>query len=209
MARLEMNHTSTRGNGLLACLSAFTLWTSVVLDAQSAELRNAEVTATAKGYRLRTAVTVAASASDVRDALAKFERLPALNPNIESVERLPSSSGGETRLLLKTKTCVLFFCQRYRWIQRVRTEANGDIVATVEPVNGDFRRGAFHYRFHPVGDNCLLVTEADLELKDGLPGGWLRQGLMEHVLGQEAVSLSSRLERLIGARSDTKSRTPA
>ena len=179
----------------------------MALDAQSAELKDAEVTATAEGYRLRTAVMVSARATDVRDALAQFERLPALNPNNESVEKLASSADGETRLLLKTKTCVLFFCQRYQWTQRVRSEANGDIVATVEPVNGDFRRGTFHYRFHSVGDNCLLVTEADLEPRDGLPGGWLQRGLMKHVLGQEAISLSTRLERLLGVRSDARQQT--
>lgn len=193
-----------RGRSVQAVLVGVCLWISGLAPGWlgAVELRTAQVAESGGTYRLKTEVLVGAPAADVRNALIQYENLPSLNPNIESVEVLGRHSDG-LRVRLRTKTCVLLFCQRYEWVQRVTTTANGDILAEVEPENSDLRRGFFRYTFRQVGNKCLLVTQAVVQPRQGVPSSWFSRGVMRNLLSHEARTLSSRLERLLASNSST------
>ncbi len=165
--------------------------------ASAAQLLEAHLTSLNDAYAIRTEVLLTGSPADVRGALVEYGRLPALNPNIESVVSLPDAEDGRLRLRLHARACFLLFCQRYQWVQRVNHLPDGQIFAIVEPGDSDFDSGWFRYRFIPDGDKCRLILEARLAPKNGIATNRVARAVMKQVLADEAVTLAKRLEKTL------------
>jgi hypothetical protein len=142
-------------------------------------------------------VLIAAPLSQVQAVLTNFKNLSALNPNIKTVEILESSDADKTRMQIQSRTCILFFCLDYQWVQETYVLASNDIITQFDPGLSDFRKGWVRYRLLAEGNHTRLVTDADL-----MPSFWippvLGPALIKHSLRQESLAIALRIEQLTG-----------
>lgn len=140
-------------------------------------------------------ILIAAPLSQVQAVLTNFKNLSALNPNIKTVEILESSGADKTRMQIQSRTCILFFCLDYQWVQETYVLASNDIITHFDPGLSDFHKGWVRYRLLAEGDHTRLVTDADL-----IPSFWipplLGPVLIKQSLRQESLAIALRIEQL-------------
>lgn len=150
-------------------------------------------------YVARSEIIIALSPQQVRTKLTQYTRLPELNPGIKSVQVLPFNTAGRLRLRVKAAACVLFFCRSYSWNQMVYEQADGSIIALIEPDNGAFKRGKTHYQFLPHGLCTRMVFKAELEPEFWIPP-LIDIWAFKRKLHQEAVQTAQTLEQVSAAK---------
>lgn len=187
---------------ILTAVAAGTLQGSVVL------LEHVSVTADTGHYRMSSAVTLPVPANAVRAVLTRFDQLRELNPDLEEVRLLPGASNGEQRMRVRSTMCVLFFCQRYRWTQRVQLTEGGDILTRFERGSGDFREGWVLYRVSAQPDGrTRLEVDAHLVPDKPLPS-LFGESLMQHRLENQAMQLAMRVVEAASGSARARLHTP-
>jgi hypothetical protein len=140
-------------------------------------------------------ILIAAPLYQVRAILTDFENLSELNPNIKTVEILESGDADQTRMQIASRTCILFFCVNYQWVQETYVLASNDIVTHFDPGLSDFYKGWVRYRLLAEGNQTRLVTDADL-----MPSFWipplLGPALIKKSLREESLAIALRIEEL-------------
>lgn len=131
----------------------------------------------------------------VRATLTHYENLPRVNGGIQAVEVLRRDPDGGVRMGVRSRVCILFICQHYRWEQEVRTQSDGTILAVIDPRASDFRDGWARWRLTPVGQRTRLVFDAELVPDFWFPpliGPWL----IKRKLYGEVLETAQGVERL-------------
>ena len=151
------------------------------------EIRAFQVTRNGEMYRLHSDITLQADAERVRAVLARYERIPQLDPDITEVTMLGANTDGSVRMRLAGSQCVLIFCVRYRWTQDVRTLPSGDIFAEIVPDGGDIGAGWVRYRTVREGARTRLIVDADIDasgvpLPAALAESWMQARLQDEAL---------------------------
>lgn len=192
---------------LLAC--AMTL----AEPAQTAEVRAFEMVRSGETYRLHSDIALNADFERVRAVLARYERIPQLDPDITEVTMIGANANGSVRMRLAAHQCMLF-CIRYRWTQDVRTLPSGDILAVVVPGDGDIRAGWVRYRTVRDGDLTRLIVDADVDasslpLPTPLVAPWLQARLKDEALETARLVEKAASEASVSSRSDASMLTPA
>lgn len=163
--------------------------------AGATEIRAFEVTRDGEMYRLHSDIALQADAERVRAVLARYERIPQLDPDITEVTMLGANTDGSVRMRLAGSQCVLIFCVRYRWTQDVRTLPSGDIFAEIVPDGGDIGAGWVRYRTVREGTRTRLIVDADIDAS-GVPlPAALAESWMQARLQDEALETARLVER--------------
>lgn len=140
-------------------------------------------------------ILIAAPLSRVRAVLTDFENLSNLNPNIKTVNILDNGDADQIRMQVQSRTCILFFCLDYQWVQETQVLASDDIITYFDPDFSDFHKGWVRYRLLAEGNHTRLVTDADL-----VPSFWipplLGPALIKKTLQQESIAIALRIEEL-------------
>jgi len=146
-------------------------------------------------FTLHTDVLIEAPAARTRAVLTQFEKLPRVNPGIQSVKILGHTPDGQVRMRVRSRVCVMVMCMAYNWVQRVDMLPSGDIVTHFDPAASDFRQGWVRYRFVPEGQQTRLIMDADLTPDFWFPpvlGPWV----IKNKLREEALETALSVERL-------------
>jgi len=178
------------GLALLACACA----------AAAAELDSVQVARAGDTLRVALRATLDAPAQASFAVFADPARLPAINPAVERVQRLPAGRDGAPRFYTELHLCVLFYCRTLHQFQEVTSQPrpDGGALHAVLLPGGDFRSGHAEWNFAADGARTRLQFSAELEPAFWLPplvGPWL----IERMLRDEAMRTGAGIERLARA----------
>ncbi len=162
---------------------------------QAKEITQLKVNHADGHFIIHANILIAAPLSQVKAVLTDFKNLSDLNPNIKTVEILKSNSADQIRMQIQSRTCVVFFCLDYQWVQETHVLASNDIITHFDPSLSDFDKGWVRYRLLAEGDQTRLVTDANL-----VPSFWippiLGPALIKNTLRQESLAIALRIKQL-------------
>ncbi len=146
-------------------------------------------------YRYRFTARLAAPAAAVRGVLTNYDALARINDGIVASRVLATYDAQNLRRQLRMKYCLLVFCFDLDFIEDVHFRADGDIVATVVPGAGSFRRGRTVWHFEALADGTTqITTESEQEPSFYIPPV-IGPLLMKRSFLREIATTTERLER--------------
>lgn len=132
--------------------------------AGASTVESADIRFIGASYHYRFSARVEAGADAVREVVTDYDHLERINPNVVESRVLVRYGDSSLKRQLLMKQCVLVFCFDIDFIERVDFLPNGDIVTTVVPGEGNFRRGATVWRIEALSKTASRITmEADQE----------------------------------------------
>ena len=138
---------------------------------------------------------VDASAERLRDLLTDYTRLDRLNDSILASEIRKTCSSTRHSVYTYAEVCVAVFCRELKQVQVVEQHPDGDIIVTILPGRGDFRRGYARWHFQAANAGTRISFESELE-----PGFWVPPFigpiLIKHALWRETQETIEKLEAL-------------
>lgn len=150
--------------------------------AHAAEILDAVVDVEENRYEVRFAVILNGEVDRLKRIITDHETLTALSPTVVQSRVLTGRSGGEARIEVTLRPCVLLvFCKTIRKVSDVRVDAGGSRVQyRIVPALSDFDRGSetITLEHEPAGNGprVRFVYSAVLEPKFFVPpvvGPWL------------------------------------
>ncbi|MGZ4999000.1 MAG: SRPBCC family protein [Methylomonas sp.] len=146
-------------------------------------------------YILHTETIVSVPVQKVRSLILDYKNFPRLNADIKRVEAMGRLDDGGIRMGVRSSVCILSICQHFEWVQDIRILPDGDIIMTIVPGHGDFRRGNGRWRLFPTDGGTRLIFDLDLTPKGWVPpifGPWV----MERKLTENAFEFAHGLETM-------------
>lgn len=132
------------------------------IAAEASEVTELRVEHIDKRFVIHANIVISAPLAQVRRVLTRFENLPKINPNIQTVKILERIAPDQIRMQITSKTCILFFCKHYQWVQQAYLLPSGDILTHMDPTLSDFREGWVRYRLRAEKQRTRLITDAHL-----------------------------------------------
>lgn len=149
---------------------------SAVTVAHAGEVLDTEVIHTDGRYTVRFDVRLAAPPERLKRHLTDYEQYSTHFNSIKESRVLARQSNGTVRLRLQLHSCVLFYCRTITQVKDIAEQADGRIVARIDPTESDFRDTTEQWRILPDNGATRLQYEAELVPTFYIPpliGPWL------------------------------------
>lgn len=161
-----------------------------------AEIRQANIGRTGDRYDATVQAVVNAPVEQVRAVLTDYDRFDRIHSAVVGSRSLGTTPDGDARVRVDAEFCVLFFCFEIGQVSRFSSEANGVLVAVIEPEVSDFHSGRFQWRLtREEAYRTRIDFEGEVEPSIWIPpiiGPWI----LERKLPQLARTIAANLERL-------------
>ncbi len=120
---------------------------------EQAEFRYAD-----HAYRYRFTAHLDARADAVRRVMTNYDGLARINDDIVLSRVIARYDEHSLKRQLLMKHCLLVFCFDLDFVERVDLREDGDIVTTIVPGEGNFRRGETVWHIEALADGSTRVT---------------------------------------------------
>jgi hypothetical protein len=163
--------------------------------AGAARIALTEVTQVDNRYEVTFDVRLAAPADRLQHYLTDYANYASYFDSVAESTVLSGEPGGLQRVRLRLRSCVLFFCRTVTFVKEVAEQADGEILARIDPSASDFREATETWRITPAGNETRLQYRAELVPDFFVPpliGPWL----LKHKIRSALVSGAEKLEAL-------------
>lgn len=165
--------------------------------AHALEIRTTEVAHSGGRYTIAFDVRIDAPTPAVRRLMTDYSRLSRLSDTVVDSEVLARGAGGQQRLRMRLKGCILFFCRTVHKVEDVATEANGDIVTRAVPGAGDFSYSVERWQILPEDNRTRIRYTGEMVPAFFVPP-LIGPAIMKYKVRKELTEIVAKVERLSG-----------
>lgn len=152
-------------------------------------------------YQYRFSARLEAPVDAVRAVVTDSERLTRINDHITSSRVLFYYQDGSYRRQLRLTECVLVFCFKIDFVERVVLQTNGDIHTTIIPGAGNFRDGETLWEIVALPDGATRIVMSATQRPDFWIPPVLGPLLLKRALVSEVVETMTKIEQIAHAAS--------
>lgn len=146
-------------------------------------------------YVVEVDAQIDAQAERLRALITDYENLDRLSDSILESEIRETYSPVRHSVFTFSRVCVAIFCRDLEQVQLVEQRADGDIVMTIPPDQGDFSRGSARWHFEAARSGTRMRFHSELE-----PAFWVPPVigplLIRHALRRETRESIEKLQAL-------------
>jgi hypothetical protein len=114
-------------------------------------------------YHYRFTARLEARADAVRRVMTNFDALARINDDIIVSRVLATYDAQHVKRQLLMKHCLLVFCFDLDFVEQIEFRDDGDIVTTIVPGEGNFRRGETVWRIEGIEGGGTRVTSSSMQ----------------------------------------------
>jgi hypothetical protein len=145
-------------------------------------------------YVLSFEVVLDANLDKVWLIMTDFEHFPQVSRSIVESRIIEQVSENRHRVGIRSKVCILFFCQTVKKTSDVQTTPKTDIVNVSDPAQSDFSYSVERWRLLAEGAKTRMFYTAEMEPNFSIPpviGPWLVKSFLIEEIKATAMQVEA------------------
>ena len=145
-------------------------------------------------YVLTFEVVLDAELDKVWQIMTDYEHIPQVSRSIVESRIIERVSENLHRVGIRSKACILFFCQTVKKVDDVQTSPKSDIVIVSDPAQSDFSYSVERWRLVAEGSKTRLSYSAEMVPNFFIPpviGPWLVKSFLIEEIKATAMQLEA------------------